>query len=119
MEPIDTADAFKAQVAQFSEAHAEQTRVAGTLRDMRKRTKEMQAGILTYMQDNGIDECALGHCRLVRRQTKRTEALKKEHIEGELRRVLPEGVDEAMTNMYNRRVTDVKETVAVVAAENT
>lgn len=117
MAPPDTPDAFRQLVSEFAEAHARTAAAAKALRDQRKRTKEMQAAILAYMQAHGIDECALGDSRLVRKHTKKTEGLKREHIEGELRRVLqPSALDEAVANMYNRRLTDVQETLAVVAA---
>lgn len=106
---------FRALVAEFSRAHAAQSAAAATLREMRKRTREMQGAILQHMQDHGIDECAWTGGRLVRKTARKTEGLKKEHIEGELRKRMDErAVEEAVTSMYNRRMTDVQETLAVV-----
>lgn len=106
---------FHELVAEFSRAHEAQSAAAATLKEMRKRTREMQEGILRHMQDHGIDQCEWAGGRLVRKQTRKTEGLKKEHIEGELRRRLDESaVEEAVAGMYNRRMTDVQETLAVV-----
>lgn len=108
-------DNFRALVSEFSAALAQAREAAASLREMRKRTKEMQAAILEYMQAHGIDECALPDARLVRKSAKKTEGLKKEHIEGELKRVLDATVvEEAVAGMYNRRMTEAFETLAVV-----
>lgn len=109
-----TADTFPAAVTQFSEAHARLAEAAAALREHRKRTKALGDDILAYMQAHGIDECDAPAVRLVRKQTTRTEALKREHIQGELQRVLPDGAEQAVTNMYNRRLTDTQETLAVL-----
>ena len=107
-----------ALATEFSRAHATLTESAGRVKELRKRTRELQTALLKYMQDHGIDECNVSGLRLVRKTTRKTEGLKKEHIEGELRRLgVGEKVDEAVTNMYNRRLTDVQETLAVVKAD--
>jgi hypothetical protein len=113
MEPAD----FKTLVADFAVVHSQLGHVMGQARDLRKTCKEMQVRILAYMQEHNIDECALADSRLVRKHTKKTEGLKKEHIEGELKKLVGvNGVDQAVSNMYNRRMTDVQETLAVVKA---
>lgn len=114
-------DAFKSLVVDFSAAHAALKQHAAALREQRKRIKEMQAAILQHMQSNGIDECAWEGGRLVRKRAKKTEGLKKEHIEGELKKLQmsEDQVSEAVSNMYNRRLTDVHETLAVVEQQPT
>lgn len=113
---------FKKLVADFTAAHAQLSETTASAREQRKRTQEMQAAILAYMQEHGIDECSLPDARLVRKTTKKTEGLKKEHIEGELKRIMGgsggAAVEEAVTNMYNRRMTDVQETLAVVKTQS-
>lgn len=110
---------FKKLVADFTAAHAQLSQTTASARELRKRTQEMQASILAYMQEHGIDECSLPDARLVRKTTKKTEGLKKEHIQGELKKILGGGgdVEEAVANMYNRRMTDVQETLAVVKTQ--
>lgn len=110
---------FQALVVDYSTARARLAEVNATAKDLRRTVKESEAAILAYMQDNNQAECDFDGGRLVRKQAKKTEGLKKEHIEGELRKVLPEGVEQALTNMYNRRLTDVTETLAVVKAQPT
>lgn len=106
---------FKAMVSDFAALHRKLSEAGAIARELRKKAKELQGDILAYMQEHDIDECALPDSRLVRKRTKRTEGLKKEHIEGELKRIMGgTGVEEAVTNMYNRRLTDMQETLAVV-----
>lgn len=118
------ADTFKSMVVDYSGVHASLKQHAAAMRDLRKRAKEIQTAILQHMQANNIDECSWDGGRLVRKQAKKTEGLKKEHIEGELRKLLgseatSEAVDTAVTNMYNRRLTDVHETLAIVSEKDT
>lgn len=113
-------DQFRNLVVEYSREHEAIKLQAAALRDGRKRAKEKHDAILAHMKANGIDECAWTGGRLVRKHTKKTEGLKKEHIEGELRRLLGAGTSQdavagAVTSMYNRRLTDMQETVAVVA----
>lgn len=109
---------FKTLVTDFSAAHEQQAAATATLKELRKRTREMQGNILEYMRAHDIDECEWTGGRLVRKRTKKTEGLKKEHIEGELRKLVADGagVEQAVTAMYNRRLTDVHETLAIVKA---
>lgn len=111
------ADNFKALVRDFSDAHRQQSALTGSLKELRKRTREMQAAILSYMQANDVDELAMADARLVRKRTKKTEPLKKEHIQGELKKLVGEtAADDALASMNNRRLTEMQETLAVVKA---
>lgn len=108
---------FRQLVRDFSDAHRQQAAAAAALKGMRTRTKEMQAAILAHMQAHDVDELALADARLVRRRTKKTEPLKKEHIQGELRKLVGDvGADEALNSMNNRRLTEMQETLALVKA---
>lgn len=113
---------FKALVSDYAALHRRLAEAGTLTRELRTRSKEMQANILEYMQEHDIDECALPNSRLVRKRTKRTEGLKKEHIEGELKQILGEsggeGVERAVANMYNRRLTDIQETLAVLKQDH-
>lgn len=89
--------------------------VLSRAKDQRKSLRDLKAALMAYMQRNSLEAYDLGDCvKLLRKQTKRTEGLKREHIEGELRKRLPEGVEDAVTNMYNRRVSDVQDTLLVM-----
>lgn len=109
-------DEFKALVHEYSAALEQQLAATAALKDVRARVRDMQGAILQHMQDNGIDECEWTGGRLVRKKQKKTEGLKKEHIQGELRKLVADDatVAEAVDGMYNRRLTDVQETLAVL-----
>lgn len=110
-------DQFRDLVRDFSAAYEQQTATAMVLKEVRARTKGMQRQILEYMRAHDIDECEWQGGRLVRKQAKKTEGLKKEHIQGELLRLVggdDSAVNEAVAGMYNRRLTDVHEKLSVV-----
>lgn len=106
----ETPDAFKQVVLEFSETQA-------SMGVMRKRASELKGEVLAYMRTHNIDECDLRDgSKLVRKKTKKTEALKKEHIAGELRKHLGSdaAADEAVHNMMARRATGEGETLTLV-----
>lgn len=111
-----SSDDFRAMVVEFGAAHDRQAELAAALKEGRARTRELQEAILGYMQAHDIDECEWSGGRLLRKRTKRTEGLKKEHIQGELRKLVGDdaSVESAMAAMYNRRLTEMQETLAVV-----
>ena len=116
-EPITSAEAFREAVVRYTKAHEALRAASAKARDLRKDVRTLEAGLLGYMQNQNIDECAMDNgSRLVRKTTKKTEGLKKEHITGELRRVMADdgAVTDAVANMYNRRLTDVQETLALL-----
>ena len=101
---------FDAMVLEYSEAQA-------SLTTLRKRAAELRTEVLSYMRSHDIDECGMpGGARLVRKRTKKTEGLKKEHIAGELRKLVGSeaATDEVVSNMYARRATGESETLALV-----
>lgn len=101
---------FAALVSEFATLQAQQ-------RDARARIKDMHAAILAYMKARDMNEYEHGDCKVVRKQTRRTEGLKKEHIEKELREVLPsDGADQALANITARRLSDIQETLKVIPA---
>lgn len=113
---MTSADDFRALVVEFGAAHARQAELSAALKEVRTKARAMQEAILGYMQEHDIDECEWVGGRLVRKRAKRTEGLKKEHIQGELRRLCAgdEDVESAVAAMYNRRLTEMHETLAVV-----
>lgn len=108
MDPPATREAFETLGREY---HAAVRRA----KEQRKIQRDMKAALMAYMQVNCIETYDLGDCaKLLRKQAKRTEGLKREHIEGELRARLPGGVEDAVANMYNRRVTDVQDVLVVM-----
>jgi len=109
-----TPHAFKDIVMEYSDVLNEQKR-------MRKRASELKAEVLGYMREHIIDEVSLRDgSKLVRKRTKKTEGLKKEHIAGELRKIVGSDVaaDEAVENMLARRAIGESETLALVKASS-
>lgn len=94
-------------VLEYAQAHH-------TIKTLRKRQKELQALLLEYMNEHNIDECAWEGGKLVRKVQKKTEGLKKEHIQKELQHVLGDAhAEQALANMNSRRATDLKETLSL------
>ena len=79
---------FKNAVKSYIDLHDDIQAGSRHLRELRKRKTELARVILQFMKENEIDECALQDGKLIRRQTKKLEPLKKEHIFDELRAAL-------------------------------
>ena len=103
-------DSFKQTVKEYTELHDDLLSSGKAIRELKKRKDELGAQILEAMRENEIDECTLPDGKLVRRQAKRTEPLKKDHIVGELKNVLqPTDVNDAIEKMYGQRETTTKD----------
>lgn len=97
-------DDFKAAVKAYIEIHDRLAQAGKELRDIRKKKTELADVIVQYMCKNDIDECALQDGKLIRKQVKRLEPLKKEHIMAELSKALGEPQAESMlVNIYGQR----------------
>jgi hypothetical protein len=109
---------FQQLVSEYSALSAKLRELSAASKEVRVRLKDMQGPILQHMADHDIATVPLEDgTSIVRKQVRKTEGLKKEHIQGELRKVMGgEGgaVDETVANMFNRRATEVHETLAVV-----
>ena len=81
--------------------------VAKALKGMRKKKDELGAAVLHFMKVNRIDEFQVGDGKLMRKNSKRTEALKKEYIIATLKTALGDEtrVDAVMTEMNANRTT--------------
>lgn len=101
-------DDFKAAVKAYIDLHDRLAQAGKELRDIRKKKTELADVIVQFMKKNDIDECALHDGKLVRKQAKRLEPLKKEHILAELSKAVGEPQAETMlVNIYGQRtVTD-------------
>lgn len=107
-------DHFKELVRTYILLHDEITASSKTLRDLRRKKDDIGDNILVTMRNAGIDECALQDGKLTRHTSRRVASLSKDHIKDELRNAL--GGDETkvadvMTNMYNKRAVEVKESL--------
>ena len=107
----DAREDFKNAVKAYIDLHDDIQAGARHLRELRKRKTELARVILQFMKENEIDECALHDGKLIRRQTKRLEPLKKEHILDELRTALRDDsrANAALVNIYAKRGVDFGE----------
>lgn len=114
-----TDDEFKAAVTLFVELHDEMQRMSKEMKELRQRKDALGETILKSMRTKDIDVCQLGdgRGRLVRKETKTTGSLKKEHICSALQSALgDERRAEAVLNtIYSQRNVEVKETLARLA----
>ena len=100
---------FKDAVRTYIEVYDELTATSKMLRGMKKKKDELGDAILAFMRNNKIDEFQVGDGKLMRKNTKRTEALKKEYIINSLKAALgDEGKVEAMMTQMNshRNITE-------------
>lgn len=102
---------FKQAVRAYIELHDDITGGARQLRELRKRKAELARVILQFMKENEIDECALQDGKLMRRQTKRLEPLKKEHIFEQLKTALRDEsqAEATLVAIYAKRNVDTCE----------
>lgn len=105
-------DDFKAAVKAYIEMHDQLTEASKNLRGIRKKKAELADVIVQYMKKNDIDECALQDGKLIRKQSKRLEPLKKEHIMDELKRAVGEPkADDILLSIFSKRAVAEKDTL--------
>ncbi len=104
---MDPQDVFKEAVKEYIAVHDQLIETGRQLKEVRKKKTELAEVILEFMKANDIDECALHDGKLVRKESKRVEGVKKEHILGELKKIVSETkADELIANiMSNRSIT--------------
>lgn len=107
---IQTENEFRDAVLSFYEAQQ-------TAKALRTRLAELKGRLLDFMKSHDIDECQLpDSTKLVRKRSKKTEPLKKDHISSEIRKLVPTAAaaDEVLNNMLSRRATEDTETLSLV-----
>lgn len=82
---MDTAE-FKKIIMEYCELSDELGLATKALSGLRKRKSDLGKSIVGYMAQNNIDACQLpgGGGKLERRESKRQESLKRDHISAEL-----------------------------------
>lgn len=110
---LDTED-FKNCVKTYVELHDEIASSSKHLSELRKKKEAIGELIMEFMKHKGIDECELqdNGGKLIRKESKRTETLKKEHILQELMHLVNHDNSRAETvlsNIYNKRNVEVTE----------
>ena len=108
-------DKFARQVATYAEVHDQLQEAAAVVRDLRKRLAEMQDRLLRDMGAAGLTKVELPDGgELVRKRVEKKEALKKDHIVGELKTMASVDGDRAralVDEMYATRAVVQKETL--------
>lgn len=106
---------FKEAVKLFVSMHDQVAQRAKELCHVRKQKSELAEVILEYMVRHNIDGCVLGEesTQLVRKQTKRVEPLRKEHIMGELAKVLSrrEQAEDVLESIFSNRAVRTKDSL--------
>jgi vacuolar-type H+-ATPase subunit D/Vma8 len=112
---MDTGD-FRAAVTTYVDLHDEIAAAAKQLATLRKKKDAIGDLIVEFMKRSNIDECELQQGgKLVRKESKRTEALKKEHIVAELMALLHNDSTRAQSsleNIYAKRGTETKDVLS-------
>jgi hypothetical protein len=109
---MDPQEVFKEAVKEYIAVHDQLNETSKQLKDVRKKKTELAEVILEFMKANDIDECALQDGKLVRKESKRVEGVKKEHILGELRKVVDESrAGELLDNIFNNRAVTTRDSL--------
>lgn len=111
------ADEFKNCVKAYVELHDELASSAKHLSELRKKKDAIGQLIVQFMKSRGIDECELqdNGGKLVRKESKTTETLKKDHILQELLTLTGQDESRAQTvleSIYAKRQVQVKDTLS-------
>lgn len=110
-------DEFKNCVKTYVDLHDEITASSKHLSELKKKKDAIGQLIVDFMKHRGIDECELqdNGGKLVRRESKRTETLKKEHILQELMMLVGNDssrAQECLEKIYNKRGVETKEVLS-------
>lgn len=106
---------FREAVKVYIGLHDEIQKTMKELRDVKKQKEALGATILECMRTRDIAVCQLQDGgRLVRKQTKRVESLKKGHIVKELTSALGDEVraEAVVNNIFSQRAVAVSETLS-------
>jgi len=103
---------FKDAVKAYIDMHDQLLEAGKQLRGIRKKKAELADVIVQYMKKNDIDECTLKDGKLIRKQAKRLEPLKKEHIMEELTKAVGDSrAEDILVNIFSKRGVAEKDTL--------
>jgi hypothetical protein len=95
---------FRDAVKSYIDMHDQLAEASKHLRDIRKRKKELSQVIVEYMRKNDIDGINVQDGKLLRKQSKRVEPLKKEHILEELTKTVGDSqAENILLNIFSKR----------------
>lgn len=96
---------FKDAVKTFVMLHDDLMERQKQFRDLRRKKDELGNAILSFMKNNGIDEFQVGDGKLMRKASKRTEGVRREHIFNTLKATLNDEAraEACVTQIYQHR----------------
>lgn len=104
---------FREAVKEYIAVHDRLLETAKQLKDVRKKKAELAEVILEFMRANEIDECSLQDGKLVRKESKRTEGIKKEHIFDELKNLIGETrAESTLATILEKRAVVVRDSLS-------
>lgn len=103
---------FRDAVRAYIDMHDQITEANKSLREVRKKKKELSEVIVEYMRKNDIDGINVRDGKLLRKQSKRLEPLKKEYILEELAKNVGEAkAEDIMVGIFSRRAVTNSDTL--------
>lgn len=103
---------FRDAVKAYIDMHDQLAEAGKQLRDIRKKKKELSEVIVEYMRKNEIDGINVGDGKLLRKQSKRLEPLKKEHIMEELTKEVGDSkAENILVNIFSKRAVTNTDTL--------
>lgn len=99
-------DDFRSIVKAYIDLTDEIARYQKQIREIRKKKDAVGDVVMQYMRKNEVDECELRDGKLIRKKSKRTEGLKKEHILAQLMKVT--GGDERAANDHLNAINSMR-----------
>lgn len=106
-----TDDTFKNAVKEYVQLHDQIIEASRSMKDIKKRKEALGDAVLEYMRTKDIDELQMVDGKLMRKQSKKTESLKKEHIINELKRVDPSTAENIFINICSQRQVETKDSL--------
>lgn len=108
--PVDPE--FRDAVKAYIDMYDQLAEAGKQLRDIRKKKTELAGVIVEYMRKNEIDGINVGDGKLLRKQSKRLEPIKKEHIMEELTREVGDTkAENILVNIFSKRNVTNKDTL--------
>ncbi len=107
---------FRDAVRAYIDMHDQIAEASKAMRDMRKRKAELAEVIVEYMTKRGIPGVHIPErsVELKRRESKRLEPLKKEHIMGVLARAVGEAkAEDMLVTIFSHRAVTSKDTLSL------
>ena len=102
--PAQALDEFKAAIKAYIALHDWLQQSAKEQREARRKKNELSQVIIEFMKVNRYTECALDDGKLVRKESKRLEPLKKDHILEELVKTMGEAqAENTLVSIFGKR----------------